>query len=144
MSIYGYTLINPLFDFNTLYDAEGNYVGFPDVSDPNDPTSWYFHPGDNCVDDPAGTGFVGALGYYGYGFYCGYAYALVSANRAGLDRLNSWVSAEYELSDNVEAYIDAIWAQNESFGRYAPPAAPGPTIPGDPRNSIGATYGYFR
>ena len=139
VSIYGYTLVNPTWDVAN-YLAAG---GFPDVADPNDPTSWYFHPG-SCENADGSDGFVGPLEYYGYGFYCGYAFALVSANRAGLDRLHSWVSAEYELSDTVDAYVDAIFAQNESFGRYAPPAAPGPVIPGDPRNTVGATYGYFR
>jgi iron complex outermembrane receptor protein len=40
--------------------------------------------------------------------------------------------------------MDAIISDNESFGRYAPPAAPGPTIPGDPRNDVGASDGWFR
>ncbi len=78
------------------------------------------------------------------GFYCGYAYALVSANRASISRLNTYVNAEYELTDNVDAFVDVLMANNESFGRYAPPAAPGPVIPGDPRNTVGATNGYFR
>ena len=78
------------------------------------------------------------------GYYCGYAYALISANRASLKRLNTFVSAEYELSDNVDAFVDILMSDNESFGRYAPPAAPGPVIPGDPRNTVGATFGYFR
>ena len=78
------------------------------------------------------------------GMYCGYAYALVSANRAGLERINNWVSGTYELTDNIDLYADAIFASNSSFGRYATPAARGPTIPGDPRNDIGATTGWFR
>ena len=69
------------------------------------------------------------------GFYCGYAYALVSANRASVQRLNTYVNAEYELTDSIDASVDILFANNESFGRYAPPAAPGPTIPGDPRRS---------
>ena len=48
--------------------------------------------------------------------------ALVSANRASLERLNTWVSAEYEINDSLEIYMDAIISDNESFGRYAPPA----------------------
>jgi len=56
----------------------------------------------------------------------------------------TWVSAEYELTDNVDIFADILITQNESFGRYAPSAAPGPTIPGDPRNDIGATFGWFR
>jgi iron complex outermembrane receptor protein len=139
ISYYGYTVPNPL------------YNGQP--FDPNDEYTWKYHPGNNCGFE---NGFQGpmkfdALAGPGSGFYCGYAYALVSANRASLDRLNTFVSAEYELTDNVEAFVDVLIAQNESFGRYAPPAAPGPTIPGDPRNTqisngepLGATFGYFR
>ena len=134
VSFYGYTLINP--------NVSGPY-------DPNDRSTWAYTPGANCQDDPAGTGFVGEMRMDlvagpNTGFYCGYAYALVSANRASLERLNTWVSAEYEINDSLDVYMDAIISDNESFGRYAPPAAPGPTIPGDPRNDIGATYGYFR
>ncbi|MBD3646967.1 MAG: TonB-dependent receptor, partial [Pseudomonadales bacterium] len=133
VSFYGYSLVNPNYDPNVAYD-------------PNDQSTWYVTPGANCQE---GNGFAGVMRadqVFGpeAGFYCGYAYALVSANRAGLKRINSWVSADYEIADGIELYVDAIIAQNESFGRYAPPAAPGPTIPGDPRNDIGATFGYFR
>ena len=136
VSFYGYSAINPNWSPDVPYD-------------PNDKNTWYVTPGANCQDDPGGTGFVGVMRadlVFGpeAGFYCGYAYALVSANRASLERLNSWVSAEYEINDSLDVYMDAIISDNESFGRYAPPAAPGPTIPGDPRNDIGATFGYFR
>ena len=129
VSYYGYSLVNPNFDGS-------------DFSSTNE-DSWYFHPGD-CKEENGYTGPLrsDALGVPGY--YCGYAYALVSANRASLTRLNTFVSAEYELTDNVDAYVDILMSEVESFGRYAPPAAPGPVIPGDPRNTIGATFGYFR
>ena len=84
VSFYGYTVINP------------NYNGQP--LDANDPNTWLVYPGANCTDTTgSGGGFVGPLRsdlVFGpdTGFYCGYAYALVSANRAGLKRLNSWVS----------------------------------------------------
>ena len=136
VSFYGYSAINPNWSPDVAYD-------------PNDKNTWYVTPGANCQDDPSGTGFVGVMRadlVFGpeAGYYCGYAYALVSANRASLERVNSWVSAEYEINDSLDVYLDAIVSDNESFGRYAPPAAPGPTIPGDPRNDIGATFGYFR
>ena len=132
ISFYGYSLINP------------TYTGAP--FDANDESTWYVHPGANCTE---GNGFQGPMKsdlVFGpdTGFYCGYAYALVSANRASVHRLNTWVSAEYELTDNIDAHADIMISDLESFGRYAPPAAPGPTIPGDPRNSVGATFGYFR
>lgn len=137
VSFYGYSAINPTYDPTIPYSEDN-------------PATWYVYPGAGCADNTSsGGGFIGPVKadlVFGpdAGFYCGYAYALVSANRAGMKRLNSWVSADYELSDNVEIYMDAIFSDNESFGRYAPPAAPGPTIPGDPRNDVGATFGYFR
>jgi iron complex outermembrane receptor protein len=133
ISYYGYTLVNPLYDGSPF--------------DPNNPNSWQIHPGANCEENDIGfQGPMKADAVFGpdTGFYCGYGYALVSANRAGLERINTYVNAQYELTDTVDLYADVIIGQNESFGRYAPPAAPGPTIPGDPRNNIGATFGYFR
>lgn len=132
VSFYGYSLINPTWDPDVPYSAD-------------DPSTWYVHPGD-CKEGDGYTGEMRADAVFGpeSGYYCGYAYALVSANRASLKRLNTFISAEYELSDNVEAFVDVLISDNESFGRYAPPAAPGPTIPGDPRNTVGATFGYFR
>ena len=134
VSYYGYTLRNPDYDPAVAYD-------------PADQSTWYVTPGANCQDGVNGyAGVMSADAVFGpeSGFYCGYAYALVSANRAGLERINTWVSSEYEITDSISMYADAMLANNESFGRYAPPAARGPTIPGDTRNDIGATTGYFR
>lgn len=134
VSFYGYSLYNPTYDSSLPFD-------------PNDPRTHVITPGAGCTE---GDGFVGVLnadsawGAPDSGYYCGYAYALVSANRAGIKRINNWVSGEYELTDNIDLYADVLIAQNESFGRYAPPAASGPTIPGDPRNDVGATFGWFR
>ena len=135
VSVFGYTLINPTYVPGSTFD-------------PNDQTTWQVSPGANCQDGV--NGFAGvmnadvAFGASEIGYYCGYAYALVSANRAGLERINTWVSSEYELTDDITVHADAILSQAESFGRYAPSAAPGPTIPGDPRNDVDATFGYFR
>lgn len=136
ISIYGYTLLNPAYDGSLSYD--------PDNTD-----SWLYHPGANCSTT---DGFQGEMEYFGLGKYCGYAYALVSANRTSLDRNNAWISADYEITDDVELFFDMLWSGIETFGRYAPPAAPGPVIPGDARNqiisptqgTIEATRGYFR
>jgi len=133
VSYYGYTLINPNYD-----GAEFN---------PTDPATWAVSPGDNCVDDGSFVGQMKADAVFGpdTGFYCGYAYANVSANRAGLERVNTWVSSSFELSDKIELFADALISNNESFGRYAPPAAPGSALASDPKNPYGeAVNGYFR
>jgi len=134
VSFYGYTLLNPTYDPDKPFSR-------------TDQTTWYVSPGANCQEGV--NGFAGPMladQVFGpdSGFYCGYAFGLVSANRAGLERINNWVSGTYELTDNIDLYTDVLFASNSSFGRYAPPAASGPTIPGDPRNDVGATYGYFR
>ncbi|MEE4292772.1 MAG: TonB-dependent receptor [Xanthomonadales bacterium] len=133
VSPYGYTLENPDW-----------YWGIP--YDPEDQSTWYWTPGADCTEGDGWTGIISAEAMLGpgAGFFCGYAYALVSTNRAGLERVNSYVSAGYELGKSVELFADVLISQIESFGRYAPPAAEGPPIPGDPRNDIGANWGLFR
>lgn len=134
VSFYGYTLLNPNYDSSLAFD-------------PNNQDSWYVTPGNNCVDDGSFVGPMKSDLVFGpdTGFYCGYAYANVSANRASAERVNAWVSSTFELNDSVELFADMIIAQNESFGRYAPPAAPGAALASDPRNPYGqAVNGYFR
>ncbi|MDH3275987.1 MAG: TonB-dependent receptor plug domain-containing protein, partial [Gammaproteobacteria bacterium] len=133
ISFYGYTLINPTYDDTLPFDN-------------NNQATWAVSPGANCVEANGFQGPMKADAVFGpdTGFYCGYAFALVSANRASLERINTWVSGEYELNDDITLHADAILSQAESFGRYAPPAAPGAPIPGDARNDVGATFGYFR
>ncbi|GGW74020.1 TonB-dependent receptor [Alteromonas halophila] len=56
--------------------------------------------------------------------YCMFAYANTSYNTASIDRNTLYVSADYELTDDIEFWGQAMVVQNSSFGRYAPPAAP--------------------
>ena len=55
--------------------------------------------------------------------YCMYAYANVSYNKASVDRNTLFVDANYEVAEDVEWFGRAMFVQNKSFGRYAPPAA---------------------
>ncbi len=133
VSFYGTTLVNP----NAL---TGPF-------NPNDPGTWVANPGNNCVDDGSFVGLMKADLVFGpdTGFYCGYAYANVSANRASMERINSFVNANYNVNDDVEIYVDAMMSNNESFGRYAPPAAPGTMLASNPKNPFGQDVsGYFR
>ena len=134
ISFYATSLINPNYDPSIPYSED-------------DPSSWYVHPGNNCVDDGAFQGPMKADLVFGpdTGFYCGYAYANVSANRASMERVNSYISANYDISENVEVFVDAVVSNNESFGRYAPPAAPGTMLASNPKNPYGVDVsGYFR
>lgn len=63
--------------------------------------------------------------------YCMYGYADVSANKAELDKINTYVSANYELTDNMELYVRSLISRVESFGRFAPPAAAWENMPED-------------
>lgn len=79
--------------------------------------------------------------------YCMYAFANVSYNTASIDRNTLYVNANYEIMDDVEWYGQAMFVQNHSFGRYAPPAAPWTNMSADnPHNPYGVdgAYGLFR
>ncbi len=134
ISFYATSLINPFYDPSIPYSEDN-------------PDSWYVNPGNNCVDDGAFQGMMKSDLVFGpdTGFYCGYAYANVSANRASTERINSYVSADYQVSDDIEVFVDAVFSNNESFGRYAPPAAPGTMLASNPKNPFGQNVsGYFR
>ncbi|GGI75464.1 TonB-dependent receptor [Shewanella gelidii] len=78
--------------------------------------------------------------------YCMFAYANVSYNKASVDRNTVYVDANYEVADDVEWFGRVMFTQNESFGRYAPPAAPWRGMGADNvHNEFGEeTTGYFR
>jgi iron complex outermembrane receptor protein len=104
VSYYGATIINPETD---------NYIASPKC---NDLTKTV-------------PGFVGvldqgsALGVVGEGTVCGYAFANVSANKASTNRDAVMTNVGYQITDDIELYTRALFSKNESFGRYAPPAA---------------------
>ena len=91
VSYYGYTLFNPSYDPEIPYD-------------PADPATWPLTPGADCSESGGFTGAISFEAVFGpdTGFYCGYAYGLVATSRAGLERINTWVSADYQLTDSVE------------------------------------------
>ncbi|WJG08356.1 TonB-dependent receptor [Aliiglaciecola sp. LCG003] len=79
--------------------------------------------------------------------YCMYAYANVSYNTASIDRNTLYVNANYEVADDIEWFGQAMFVQNSSFGRYAPPAAAWQNMTADnPHNPHGVdgAYGLFR
>ncbi len=92
------------------------------------PNTGLFEPSPICDDLAANVpGFVGVLAEgndAAGGFVCGFAYANVSANLAASERNSVVVSADYDITDNIEIYGRFVNTNNDSFGRYAPPAAP--------------------
>jgi len=89
-------------------------------------------------------GFMGEVAadeHWGPGStYCMYSYAGVSANKASQNRNSLLVSADYQITDDINMYTRAMVMHNKSFGRYAPPAAwwgttADPTLGGIPRDN---------
>lgn len=79
--------------------------------------------------------------------YCMYAFANVSYNTASFDRNTLYVNSKYEITDEMEFFGQAMFVQNSSFGRYAPPAAPWVNMSADnPHNPYGedGAYGLYR
>jgi len=79
--------------------------------------------------------------------YCMYAFANVSYNTASVDRNSLYVNSRYEITDDIEFFGQAMFVQNSSFGRYAPPAAAWTNMSADnPHNPYGenGAYGLFR
>jgi iron complex outermembrane receptor protein len=99
-----------------------------------DPNTFYFELR-AAADCPTTDGFVGVMYFGGFGLPdssgCGYAWANISANRAELEKLNGYVFGSYDISDATQVYGRILLVHNESFGRFAPPAADWPIPPAD-------------
>ncbi len=102
ISLFGATIVAP--DFSKTYasplcdDLAANVPGFRGVV---------------AADDDWGPGSE----------YCMYEYANVSANKAALKRDSVFVNADYEIAEDISVFTRLMVMNNESFGRYAPPAA---------------------
>ncbi len=117
------------------------------------PTTGQLEASPKC-DELASTvpGFVGsldqgsALGGIGGGQVCGYGYANVSANSASTKRDSIMTSATYEINDDLELFARAMFSRNDSFGRFAPPAAGWDDIPANSEHNPydETTDGFFR
>ncbi len=99
-----------------------------------DPVTGYYELSAS-LDCPTTNGFTGVMGAAAFGLpndtVCSYAFGEIASNRAELEKINAYVYAGYELSENAELYARGMIASNVSFGRFAPPAAPWPDPPAD-------------
>lgn len=124
----------------TYIDTDGySFYGrtweiYDDMGTPNDDTDDYYEMA-AAATCPTTDGFAGVQGAAGVGVpggtVCAYGYGLISANRAKLEKVNSYMYANYDLSDSVELYAQGLFSKNRSWGRYAPPAASWPNPPAD-------------
>jgi iron complex outermembrane receptor protein len=82
-----------------------------------------------ATDCPTTGGFQGAIDFTKAwaaaqpSTACAFAYANVSANKAKLDRVNTFIDYNFDINDNTEFFANVLFSRVESFGRYAPPAA---------------------
>jgi len=141
---------DPIFDRDRKYTApwiRDNGDGRLDIYLDTDGISFYgktvelYDPNTGFYDIQAANGcpttggFMGEMGLAAFGLpnstACTYAYGDISANKAALNRFNTYIDTNYELTDNVEFFASAIFSRVESWGRYAPPAAGWPGYPAD-------------
>ncbi|AOS95607.1 Vitamin B12 transporter BtuB precursor [Microbulbifer aggregans] len=98
-----------------------------------DPSTGYYdiQAATSCGDDSTFMETGAAAFGEPNGTLCAYPYANISANKAELNRANTFLSGNYQISDEVEFFANALFSKVDSFGRYAPPAAPWSDMPSD-------------
>lgn len=99
----------------TFGNTEGVSVGGNTGFEPD--FSGAFPLGDCNPDLYAGV-FTDPFGVPGTG--CGFAYANISLQTGNIERDSVFLSADYELNEGTELYLDARYNNNQTFGRYAP------------------------
>lgn len=77
-------------------------------------------------------------GFHTNGVNCAYDYDLEAAEEASIDNSSYYLKAKYNVNDNWQVWTNAMIAETESFGRYAPSLADGPryipVAPDSPNN----------
>jgi len=143
-----YSLRDPVMDVDRPYtapwivdDGDGRLDAYNDTDGISyygrtwelyDPTTGYYElsAAAGCPDTDGFMGVMGALAFgEPDGTLCTFAYAGISANRAELEKVNSYMYGSFDVSENVEMYARGLFSRNKSFGRYAPPAASWPSPP---------------
>jgi iron complex outermembrane receptor protein len=117
-----------------MYDETVGISYFSRTWEIFDPNTFYYELS-AATDCPTTNGFRGIM--YGGAFgqpdstLCSYAYADISTNRAELQKLNAYLFGSYDVGEQTELYVRLMAMKNESFGRFAPPAANWPFPPAD-------------
>ncbi|MCG9714129.1 TonB-dependent receptor [Shewanella insulae] len=84
-------------------------------------TTGQFRPMAACNNDK----MVGAGHIYDYGdgdYICGYDYTSEAADHAARKYTAGYITADYEVSDEIRFEGQGLFSRNETFGRYAPAA----------------------
>jgi len=87
---------------NSLFSLDfSQALGYPGTCD---------YAGLTPIDSPFGVPGVG----------CGFGYADYSMQNAGIERRATITTADYQINDNLEAFIENRFVNNKSIGRFAP------------------------
>jgi len=124
---------DPIFDRDRAYSAAqfgpGDGLGVDTVGVSQFGNTAFFLSGPNAggyraVGDCDESVFAGVFDYPPFpgDTACGFPYADISAQTGGIKRFGSFLSAEYELSNDHSLYFRNTFSRVDSFGRYAPVA----------------------
>ena len=96
---------------DTIGISVGGNTGFPaDFSDA--------YPIGDCDTSVYAGVFTDPFGIPGSG--CGFGYADISAQTGSVERYSTFVDASYELTPDIQSYVETRYSRINSFGRYAP------------------------
>ena len=117
-----------------MYDETVGISYFARTWEIFDPNTFYYDLS-AAADCPTTNGFRGVMYAGALGMpdetVCSYAFSDISANRAELEKLSGYLFGSYDVGERSELYSRLMVMKNESFGRYAPSAAPWPYPPAD-------------
>lgn len=121
-----------LFERDPIFDGDRDYsavqINGPNLGDTIGVSAGgntAFHPWflrATALGDCPTDVYAGVLGNpFGVpGTACGFGYADISAQTGGLDRVSTFLDANYEFSPGHEVFFENRYTRIESFGRYAP------------------------
>ncbi len=121
-----------LFERDPIFDGDRHYssvqINGPNLGDTIGVSAGgntAFHPWfltATALGDCPTDVYAGVLGNpFGVpGTACGFGYADISAQTGGLDRVSTFLDANYEFSPGHEVFFENRFTRIESFGRYAP------------------------
>ena len=117
---------DPIFDGDRAYSSvQINGPNLGDTIGVSAGGNTAFHPWfltATALGDCPTDVYAGVLGNpFGVpGTACGFGYADISAQTGGLDRISTFLDANYEFSPGHEVFFENRFTRIESFGRYAP------------------------
>ena len=149
------------FTRDPIFDGDRDYSSVQ-INDPGDGTlpdigvdtvgvsaggNTAFHPwwiATSAIGECSTDVYAGLIeGFFGIpGTQCGFGYADISAQTGGIDRISTYLNANYEFKPGHQVFFENRLTRIASFGRYAP-AVGFFAVPGDsPHNPFDTTSSY--